>query len=64
MLDPVIGEQLGDQHGLLIETMSRHDATGAVTLLHEHLTSAAESVALSMASVSIIDRLPALEDLI
>lgn len=64
MLDPILGEQLGDQHGLLIEAMSLHDAVGAVTLLHEHLTSAAESVAGNMAGVSIIDRLPTLDDVI
>ena len=52
------------QHAQLIEAMSARDGERAVTVLYYHLTSAAESIAQEFENVSVLDRLPRLEELL
>ena len=52
------------QHGEMIDALSDHDAARVVTILHRHLTSAAEEVAQEIAGVSVLDRLPSVEELL
>lgn len=53
-----------EQHAQLIDAMADRDAERAVTILYSHLTTAAEEVAQKLERVSILDRLPALADLL
>ncbi|WP_193596910.1 GntR family transcriptional regulator [Microbacterium sp. YJN-G] len=52
------------QHAEMIEAMAAHDGERAVTVLYRHLTTAAEEVAQEIAGVSVLDRLPQLEELL
>lgn len=63
MLDEAHRCELDEQHSELIIAMSNHDANEAVSILHRHLTTAAEATAQSIAGESILHRLPKLADL-
>lgn len=52
------------QHAQMVEAMSEHDGRKAVAILHAHLTSAAEEVAQEISGISVLDRLPDLDELL
>lgn len=64
MLDVDLRDRLDHEHILLIEAMVARDAEAAVTILHRHLSSAAESVGLVLGGKSIMHALPKLEELL
>lgn len=53
-----------EQHAQMVEAMSDHDGDRAVAILHAHLTSAAEEVAQEIAGISVLDRLPPVDELL
>lgn len=64
LLSPDMRSEHDEQHAQLIEAMAARDAGRAVALLYSHLTWAAEAMAQEMAGVSVLDRLPALDELL